>query len=242
MKDLRYVYEKIKKKYLDVISSLLEDRDIEQEKDIKTTSVIIFLSGIDKILSISMLFLWMSGKLKVDELVYKNRRELESGSIFCDYGLGAKAKIMEEYGIELKKYKWLSDLRNRYIYGHNLKMGYQAEPDFKKGELNLKSVFEIHFSDTFNVDVSYEDFDNWFDEIIKEICIELGKMKFEERYEKIKKRIQQLPENPKPFFSRINNEDASAEIIDEFEIKNNEIEMLNRSCIKEILKEFGLLK
>lgn len=241
MKIEKKFFHTIKEKHMNLIVELLDLDDSPKKEAIKTAALIIFISGIDKILSFAVIFFWIAGKVNLEQLIYKkNKENIGKGIIVCDYGLSAKCEILNNMGVELDDYKWLVDLRNYYIHGHTMNIGYKIDPSFESEKLNLKPELEFFMPSSINIRANVKDFNLWYEDIINQICEELDKADFERIFKDIKKEVENLPINPEPFYSNINNlNDEDIEISDKLEKLLGE---LNRNYIGKLLKKYDLLK
>jgi hypothetical protein len=241
MKMAKELFNTVKETHMDLIAELLHLGDSSEKEAIKTATLIIFISGIDKILSFAGIFFWIAGKVNLEGLVYKgNRENIEKGNIIWDYGLGAKCKILNDLGIKLDDYKWLSDLRNYYVHGHRMHIGYKIYSDFKDRKLSLKPGLDFLISGTVNVRGGVKYFNLCYEDIINRISKKLDETDFERVFKDLKKDAENLPINPEPFYSSINNlNDEDIEILDKSEKLMDE---LNQNYIGKLLKKYGLLK
>lgn len=241
-------FNEIKKRHLRIINSILDLIDEKDEKDpFRTAVIIIFLAGIDKILSFTLIFLWIAGKIKAKGVTkYKNTLEdLKTGYISCDYGFRKKLSMLKELGIDLEDLVWLSDLRNHFLHGHSLQVGYRFTPDFKHNKINLCPQLQFTFSESFNVHIDNNILNTWYNEIIKEICNHLDKPDFQKRLELLLKNIKNLPINPEPYYSKLqevlNLNEYNNEYDKVFEKASNITYELNSEYIFKILRNLNLI-
>jgi hypothetical protein len=241
MKMVKELFNTIKKEHMNIIVELLSLSDSAEKEAIKTVTLIAFITGIDKILSFAVIFFWIAGKVNLEGLIYKKSREnIEKGNIICDYGLSAKCKILYDLGIKLEDYKWLSDLRNHYVHGHRMNIGYKIDPNFKNKKLSLKPELDFGISTGVNVRSGIKEFNSWYEDIINRIIKKLDETDFEKVFKGVKKDVDNLPIDPEPFYSNINNlNNEDTEILDKSE---ELLDKLNRNYVGRLLKNYGLLK
>lgn len=234
----------IKESHLRIINSILDLIDEKDEKDpFRTASIIIFLAGIDKIFSLTLIFLWIATKIKAKEIA-KHKRTLEklkAGYISCDCGFLKKLKTLKKLGIDLEDFVWLSELRNHFIHGHNLLVRYRASPNFEHNKINLCPQINFTVSGSFNIRIDQNTLNKWYNEIINRITTYLYKTDFKKRFSLLSKKINNLPINPEPYYSKFKEVLSSNECDKAFEKANDIINELNLKYISLILKKLGLM-
>lgn len=87
----------------------------------------VFLSGVDKALSLACQLLYLADKVEWEWLT--NRRKLEPGVIECHRGLTAKLNKLHSLGLDLTELQWIVELRNAYIHSCKMYAGYRVEFD-----------------------------------------------------------------------------------------------------------------
>ena len=86
----------------------------------------VFLAGVDKALNLAFQLLYLAGKVKWKWL--SGGRRVEPGFIECHRGLTAKLNKLHSLGLDLTELQWMVDLRNMYIHGCRMYVGYGVEP------------------------------------------------------------------------------------------------------------------
>jgi hypothetical protein len=85
-------------------------------------SIIIFLAGIDKILSLTLQLLYITGHIQWDWIKTPNPRV---GYIGCGPGLTKKINKLKELGLDLDYLRGLIGLRNLYIHDTSISVLYK---------------------------------------------------------------------------------------------------------------------
>jgi len=86
-------------------------------------AIVLFLSGVDKALSVACQLLYIGGRI---EWKWLKPRHPEPGVLGCGPGLMAKITKFKGLGLDLSHLKWLVELRNEYIHEASISVRYQA--------------------------------------------------------------------------------------------------------------------
>ena len=148
VKDLLY---SIIQPHLEQVSTLLNEYEYDKEfvkEDVRFIAVVIYLAGIDKLLSFTMIDLWIGGRIKFKEL--KRSRNKNWSKIYCDRGLLHKINKLKKLGvIQSDNITWLTILRNHYIHGLSIEMGYRIYTKYDKSK--KRTIELLPFGPSLNV-------------------------------------------------------------------------------------------
>ena len=165
--------------------------------------LIIFLSGVDKALSLALQLLYLSGRVKWKWLI--GPRHPPAGQIVCHPGMTAKLRKLEDLGLDLSEFMWLVDLRNWYMHDCSFYAGYKV--DLEEGE-NLRLILRAH-----GPEVSYSNppvtalggdaIAAYAEGLTAHLGDFLDRNGWQVAWTSIQQQLQQLPENPEPEYSQV---------------------------------------
>lgn len=192
-------------------------------------AVIIYLAGIDKALGLALQLLYLAGKIKWEWL--RGGRKGEAGRIVCNPGLTAKLDKLTELGFDLSDLKWLVDLRNQYVHACSIEARYGLAGDFDKGRLVLRpSGPEVNFPGSPLLPLESDLIEQQTESLIKELGEFLDRQGWEARWRAAQARLEQLPENPEPYYSEVVSR------VDDLDAVHVILERLNAESIGEGLQ------
>jgi hypothetical protein len=99
-------------------------------------ALIVFLSGVDKALSLTLELAYIAGLVEWKWL--KGRLKIEPGEVICAPGISAKMDKLSELGLNLSALRWLVDLRNEYVHECRIYAGYSFAFSDSGDQLELK--------------------------------------------------------------------------------------------------------
>ena len=101
-------------------------------------SVIIFLTGVDKMLNIAFGLLYLAGKVKWKDIVYKRYPKTEAGFIECHKGLLGKVNTLKKLGADITPLIDIIEWRNYFIHDSSIYAGYAQgfDEDTKKPKIS----------------------------------------------------------------------------------------------------------
>ncbi len=116
--------DRIMKPTVEGATSLLQ-RESESEGDgyFESAAIIVFLSGVDKVLGVALQLLYIANKVNWDWI--KPRKPIP-GVIGCGPGLTKKLNKFEALGIDLSGLSWMVDLRNNILHDASLSIRYKV--------------------------------------------------------------------------------------------------------------------
>lgn len=166
---------------------LLESDSGEGPNRFQMASIIIFLSGVDKMLNIAFGLLYLGGKVPWKEMVTNRHFETKAGFIVCHKGLTVKIKTLEKLGADVSPLLELIEIRNFSIHDSFIYAGYvekldelTMEPIISPGELTIsyplfpethwnEEVIQYYTDGTLKVVSAFVDTTDW-----KETWMKIG--------------------------------------------------------------------
>ena len=230
--------------HLEQVSTLLNEYEYDKEfvkEDVRFIAVVIYLAGIDKLLSFTMIALWIGGRIKFKEL--KRSRKINWSKIYCDRGLLYKINKLKKLGvIQSDNITWLTILRNYYIHGLSIEMGYRIFPKYEKSTKGTIEIIpfgpSLNHSADFQVDINPETINNQTESLIENISNYLRKTPFEKNLKAIKEELEKFPVNPEPYYSKIISYLNAPEHSNKIDVI---IKELNNETMQKIFKKVGLI-
>ena len=166
---------------------LLNKESGEGPNRFQMASIIILLSGVDKMLNIAFGLLYLGGKVAWKDIVFNPHFEAKAGFIECHKGLFGKIKTLEKLGADVSPLLELIEIRNYSIHDSFIYAGYvekldelTMEPIISPGELTIsyplfpethwtEEVIQYYTDGTLNVVSAFVDTTDW-----KETWLEIG--------------------------------------------------------------------
>ncbi len=179
-------------------------------------SVIIFLAGVDKTLSFAFELLYLADKVDWSWMIPNTKHKPPAGFIECDRGLTSKIMKLKDLGADITHLQWIIDLRNEYIHGCNIYMGYTLNLDETEGEPQLKpSGPTISFPLSPMTHIQPDRLQHFADYLIGEIGTFIDGVEWQSNWLALIQEIENLPQNPEPEYTQIINEsDREFDILD----------------------------
>gem|GEM_PF-1862287 len=166
-------------------------------------SIIIFLAGIDKTLSLAFGLLYLAGKVDWNWMVPNAQSKPPAGVIECQRGLTAKIMKLKELGVDLTHLQWLIDLRNEYVHNSVIHVGYTIGLDeVDKIRLNASGPV-ISCLEPPIVAIQPEEIRHYAQQLIDEVGSFVDKMGWQSEWFRLGQKIEQLPKNPEPEYTQI---------------------------------------
>lgn len=189
----------------------------------QAVGIIMFLAGVDKVLSLACKLLCVAGV--IDRNWLANQKHYRGGVLICTRGLTARINKLLDLGVfGTDRLIWLVELRNDYLHSQEVTAGYGIEVD-NNGNLVLKaSGPQITFSSEPLTAVDSRVLQSWSDKFVNDIAIYLDeKTDFWARWDGIRKYLISLPENPEPEFSTIQQCEDAEGMVDIVEQLNRKV-------------------
>jgi len=170
-------------------------------------SIIIFLSGVDKTLSLAFELLYLAGKVDWKWMISSTKSKPPAGFIECDRGLTSKIIKLKDLGVDITPMQWLIDLRNQYVHSCSLYAGYGICIDEIEGEIQLKP-FEpmVSFLLPPMVALRPQEIQSYANEMVDLVGSFIDRTDWQKGWFMIAKKVRQLPKNPEPEYTQIINE------------------------------------
>jgi hypothetical protein len=180
--------------------------DPDESKDgFEAAAVIVFLAGVDKLLSLSLELLYLAGHVKW-RWMKEGRRESNvlPAQVFCGPGFTAKIAKLNELGCDLTELCWLSEARNNYVHECNIFAGYRIHPDFERKRLALKATGPVvESSGPLQLGWRPEGIDTMTTALVDRLGSFLIDRHCEEGLRQIAERVAKLSDNPEPWTTRL---------------------------------------
>ena len=173
------------------------------------SAIVIFLSGVDKVLSLTLQLLYLAGKVEWKWLAQKKSRHVP-GVIMCDRGFDAKLRKLKELGLDFTELEWLADLRNSYIHDMTIYAGYKISVP-EKGELRFTLRAhgpEIPLLGKPLTGVTAKTIKQWATTITEEAGIFVDRAGWYKSWEALAEQIERLPADLQPELDQVKNSDS----------------------------------
>jgi hypothetical protein len=177
-------------------------------------ALIIFLAGVDKVLSLTLELLYLAGHVEWEWMRRRRRADVEPGEVFCDPGFMAKLAKLKELGCDVTEIDWLAELRNSYIHGCKIYGGYSVAADFDRQRVTVKPTGPtVNSGLTFLSPVRADDIDPMTTRLVERLDRFLGERRCEEALRRISERLTALPVDPQPWTGRLNASEMDPDTI-----------------------------
>ena len=124
LKDVLYQHVDLALDLLHMVNSLSTG---DRTYRFQIVALIIFLSGVDKTLSLTFELMYLAGKI---DWKWLTKGDTPSpGSVECHRGLTAKLEKLAALGLDITDLQWIIDLRNIYIHSCSIYVGYSIIVD-----------------------------------------------------------------------------------------------------------------
>lgn len=182
----------------------------------QVASIIIFLAGIDKTLSLAFELLYLAGKVDWNWMVPNTKSKPPVGFIECQRGLTAKIMKLKELGVDVTHLQRIIDLRNEYIHSCHIYVGYTVGLDGVECKTLLNpSAPVISFPLSPMTAFQPKEIQYYAEQLIDEISSFIDRMEWQGEWFKLAQKIEHLPQNPEPEYTQIVNEpEREFEILD----------------------------
>jgi hypothetical protein len=172
-------------------------------------ALIVFLSGVDKALSLALQLIYLADKVEWTWLT--GGRKLDPGVIECHRGLTAKLDKLHSLGLDLTGLKWIVDLRNEYIHSCRICVGYRVGIDRGDKPILRASGPEVSFSGQPLVALGHAKIQTYARQLTHELGRFLDGIKWQAAWALLEEQLGHLPIDPEPEYSQMG--DGSAEEI-----------------------------
>jgi hypothetical protein len=170
-------------------------------------SIIIFLAGVDKTLSLAFELLYLAGKVDWKWMSPNPISKPPAGFIECTRGLTSKIIKLKYLGVDLTHLQWLADLRNEYVHSCSIYTGYSERIDETEVNIQVKpSGPTISFPLSPMTYIHAQEIQNYANGIVELIGSFVDQTDWYEGWFKIAENVKNLPSNPEPEHTQIMNE------------------------------------
>ena len=177
-------------------------------------SVIIFLSGVDKTLSLAFELLYLAGEVGWKWMSPNPRSKPPAGFIECQRGLTAKIVKLKDLGVDITYLQWIINLRNEYVHSCSVYAGYTVGLEENTDKICLEaSRPTLCFPLTPMTAIRPERIQSYADQMIDLIGSFIDNTEWQQGWATITQKLTSLPKNPEPEYTQILNEPEN-----EFEI------------------------
>lgn len=164
----------------------------------QTAALIVFLAGVDKVLSFAFELMFLAGV--VDWKWLTGGQKLEPGLIECNRGLTAKLNKLCSLGLDLTELQWIVDLRNTYVHCSVIYAGYRERLDDGDPPKSVLQAYgpELMYSMHPLVPVGPAEIRRYAAWLAEGLGCYLDGTKWRDAWSLIAQRLAQLPANPEP--------------------------------------------
>lgn len=171
-------------------------------------ALIVFLSGVDKALSLAFELIYLADRVEWKWLTRK--RNLEPGVVECYQGLTTKLDKLQSLGLDLTELQWIVDLRNSYIHSCGIYVGYRIEPGSgdKPGFILRASGPDASVSGEPLVALGPTEIQTYSEHLTDHVGRFLDRINWQAAWTSLREQLGQLPLNPEPEYSQVGNASA----------------------------------
>lgn len=170
-------------------------------------SIIIFLAGVDKTLSLAFELLYLTGKVEWNWMVPNKKYKPPAGFIECQRGTISKINKLMELGIDVTYIQEIIDLRNEYIHSSQIYVGYTEGIDEIDSKIQLiPSGPVISFLLSPIMAFQLNEIHYCAEQLVEEIGSFIDKTDWRKEWCLISQKAKELPQNPEPEYSQFLNE------------------------------------
>lgn len=179
-------------------------------------SILIFLAGVDKTLSLAFELLYLAGMVEWKWMVPNPKSKPPAGFIECTRGLTAKIMKLKDLGVDITQLQWLINLRNEYIHSCSINIGYRHTYDEIEENIQLKpSDPTLFFPLSPMTFLRPQEIQCYAIEIVDLISSFIDRTEWQKGWFPIAEKVKNLPKNPEPEYTHIMNEpESEIEILD----------------------------
>lgn len=177
--------------------------------EFEVAAVIVFLAGVDKLLSLSLELLYLAGHVEWQWMRGRRREsDVLPGQVFCDPGFATKISKLRELGCDLEELRSLAKARNTYVHECKVFAGYRIHPDFEGNRLDLRATGPVVDSSApFQTGFRPEGIDTMTTALVDRLGAFLTDRYCEEGFRQIAERVAKLSDNPEPWTTRLRETD-----------------------------------
>lgn len=184
-------------------------------------SVIILLAGIDKTLSAAFQLLYLAGVVDWIWMVPNKKLKPPAGFIDCQRGLIAKISRLDELGFDVTSIEGIVDLRNEYVHGTHLYVGYSEDIDELDSAIRLVPsgpVLSYMLSPV--MAITQNEIEYFTCQLVEELGSFIDKTPWLEKWNLVSQKVNNLPQNPEPEYSQfLSHPERESEIIEALNIQ-----------------------
>ena len=170
-------------------------------------SILIFLAGVDKTLSLAFELLYLTGKVEWKWMSPNPKSKPPAGFIECTRGLTAKIMKLIDLGVDLTHLQWLVNLRNEYVHSCSIYTGYSESIDENEDKILIKpSELTLSFPLSPMTYIHSQEIQNYTNGIVELIGSFVDRTDWNKGWLKIAENAKNLPNNPEPECTQIMNE------------------------------------
>lgn len=187
---------------VDLLSMVRTQSTGDSSYRFQVAGLIIFLSGVDKALSLALQLLYLTGRVEWNWLA---RRKLQAGEIECHPGLTAKLKKLEGLGLGLSEFEWLVGLRNWYLHDCSIYAGYTVGIDSGDNPSLILRAHgpEVSHSDPPLTALSGDAIEAYANGLRDRLGEFLDRNGWQAAWASVQERLAKLPQNPAPEYSEV---------------------------------------
>lgn len=181
----------------------------DPKDEFEVAAVIVFLAGVDKLLSLSLELLYLAGHVEWHWMRGRRREsDVLPAKVFCDPGFATKIAKLHELGCDLTELRWLAEARNTYVHECNIFAGYRIHPDCEGKRLDLRATGPVvESSGPFQLGFRPESIDTMTTALVDRLGAFLTDRHCEEGFRQIAERVAKLSDNPEPWTTRLRETD-----------------------------------
>ena len=161
--------------------------------------ITVFMAGIDKVLTVACELACIANMIEWKWLSDRNgKANPANGEIKCDPGFESKINKLCSLKLDIKDLHWMRELRNSYIHGSSINIGYKFYPE--PGSMCIKPILEIEFSAPPLISWSANDLNGYGKDFAKKLEQFLDNtVKWQDAWKDLSNKIDKLPINPTGF-------------------------------------------
>jgi hypothetical protein len=201
---------------LDLMGLIKSFDTIDPTHRFEIASIIIFLAGVDKTLSLAFELLYLAGEVEWKWMSPNPRSKPPAGFIECQRGLTAKIMKLKDLGVDITYLQWLINLRNEYVHSCSIYAGYTLGLNEDTEMLRLEpSGPTLSFPLAPMTAIRSEKIQYYADQMIELIGSFIDCTEWQRGWSTITEKLEDIPKNPEPEYTQIVHE------------PENELEILN---------------
>lgn len=179
-------------------------------------SILIFLAGVDKTLSLAFELLYLAGKIDWKWMIPNQNSKPPAGFIECTRGLTTKIMKLKDLGVDISYLQWLTNMRNEYVHSCTIYIGYSQSIDEIEEKIQLKPIEPtLSFPLTPVIVLDPQEIQYYANGILDLLGSFIDQTEWQKGWFTIAEKIKNLPKNPEPEYKQIINEpEREFEILD----------------------------